>query len=90
MSTDESAEPGTEAQGRRVHQDELVVAALAGGRCYEEAGAAAGVSARTVRRRMAEPAFAAAVSARRGERVAAVTGQLVAAGSDAITVITSA
>ncbi len=89
MSTDDDPDHHpTEADRRRTHQDEVIVAALASGRSYEDAGAAAEVSARTVRRRMAEPAFATAVSARRGERVAAVTGQLVAAGGDAIAVIT--
>ena len=45
------------ANGRHRDADDLVAAALASGRSYREAGASAGVSERTVRRRVADPGF---------------------------------
>lgn len=57
--------------------DEALIEALATGATYEEAGRIAGKAGRTVRRRMTDPEFAAAVSARRGERMSRITGQLV-------------
>jgi hypothetical protein len=45
------------------------------------------VSARTVRRRMSDPVFAADVSSRRAEHTAPLTGQLVTAGQGAVTVL---
>ncbi len=42
-------------------KDDIIAAALAAGRTYREAGEAAGVSERTVRRRLQEPRFAAQV-----------------------------
>ncbi len=75
------------ARARRPDEDELITAALVVGGTYAEAGTVAGVSERTVRRRMADPEFAAEVSRRRGERVAGITGQLVSIGPDAIGVI---
>lgn len=78
---------GEDAVTAREHQDELVVEALATGLGYAAAGAVAGISERTVRRRMADSGFAARVSVRRGERVATVTGQLVHAGGEAIEVL---
>ena len=66
-----------EADRRRQHQDEVLVEALAEGLGYAAAGDLARVSARTVRRRMADGGFAALVSARRGQRVGEVTGVLV-------------
>jgi hypothetical protein len=53
---------GETKSSRRSQLDELLVELLATGRTYEETGALANVSARTVRRRMASPAFAAPVS----------------------------
>lgn len=76
-----------QSRSRRDDQDELLVAALAAGRRYAEAADVAGVSERTVRRRMSDADFARAVSVRRGELVGALTGQLVSAGQDAITVL---
>lgn len=71
----------------REHEDEVLKAALAAGMTYAAAGAVAGVSDRTVRRRMKEPGFAAQVSTMRGEHVAAVTGQLAIAGGAAVEVL---
>jgi hypothetical protein len=61
--------------------------ALATGHTYAEVGVLAHVSARTVRRRMTDPVFAADVSSRRAEHTAALTGQLVTAGQGAVTVL---
>ena len=71
----------------REQQDELLRDALATGLVYAAAGSVVGVSERTVRRRMSDPAFAAEVSTRRGEHVGAMAGQLVQAGIDAIAVL---
>ncbi len=72
-----------EDAARRADLDEVVMAALAVGDTYAEAG----VSERTVRRRMSEPTFAGEVSARRGEFVGALAGQLVASGPEAVAVV---
>lgn len=76
-----------EDAARRADLDEVVLAALAVGDTYAQAGATAGVSERTVRRRMSEPTFAGEVSARRGEYVGALAGQLVASGPEAVAVV---
>ena len=57
-----------EGVDRRASQDEVIGAALAAGRSYDEAAAAANVSARTVRRRMADDRFAAEVRTLRAKR----------------------
>lgn len=64
--------------------DDVIIAALADGLNYQAAGDAAGVSARTVRRRMADEAFAAEVSARRSERISEITALLVDQGANAV------
>ena len=79
----------SQTRERRGQEDEVLVAALVAGHTYAEAGGVAGVSERTVRRRMADPGFAGVVSTRRGERVAAITGLLVTAGPEAIDVLRS-
>jgi hypothetical protein len=61
---------------RRRDVDELLVAALATGRTYAEAGQAAGVHERTVRRRMAEADFRARVAIARAELIDHATGEL--------------
>jgi hypothetical protein len=76
-----------DAVSARERQDELMRAALATGATYAAAGTVAGVSERTVRRRMGDPRFAAEVSVRRGEQVATVSGLLVNAGADAVQVL---
>jgi len=79
----------TELAARRSGQDEILVAALASGRSYAEAGKLADVSARTVARRMAEPAFARLVRDRRDEEVQCVAGQLSAMAGTAVMSIAS-
>lgn len=79
-----------QGEARRLDVDEVIIAALAAGQTYAEAAAIAGVSARTVRRRMSEPEFAREVSTRRGEHMAVVTGQLLSAGPDAVAVLREA
>jgi hypothetical protein len=74
----------TEAEDRRSAQDELIVAALAAGSTYENAGEVSGTSTRTVARRMSDPAFARRVTERRAEQVHMITGQLTSLGSEAI------
>ncbi len=69
---------------RRRADDEILIEALAEGRTYAAASALSGGSARTVRRRMTDPEFAAAVSVRRAERVSEVTGALVSLSARAI------
>ncbi len=81
------SEPSELGGDGRAHRDELLIAALVVGGTYAAAGEIGGVSERTVRRRMADPEFAAEVSRRRGERVAGIAGQLVSIGPDAIEVI---
>lgn len=65
------------ANGRRRDIDDLLVAALASGRSYREAGAAAGVSERTVRRRMADPGFRGKVVELRGAEIDRIRGLIL-------------
>jgi len=74
---------------RRAQLDDLLMELLSVGRTHAEAGAMAGISERSVRRRMSNPAFAARVSARRGEYVGALAGRLVNAGAQAVEELTS-
>lgn len=64
--------------------DRLIIEALATGATQAEAAGLAGVSERTVRRRMADDAFAREVSVRRGDRVSELTGKLVEASFEAV------
>ena len=76
-----------EATSRRAAQDEILIAGLASGLSYEEAGKAAGCVGRTVARRMEDAEFARRVASRRGEHVLAVAGQLTALSAEAVEVI---
>ena len=76
-----------EGTNRRIAQDEIVVAALAAGFSYEEAGQRANLSGRTVARRMADPGFARLVAERRGEHVVATAGRLTTLGAQAMDAI---
>jgi hypothetical protein len=67
---------GLTAADRRRGSDQLLVAALAGGATQAEAGAAAGVSERTVRRRLADPGFADRVREERSALVARIGARL--------------
>ncbi len=78
---------GTEADRRRAAGDEVLLDALATGLSYLEAGELAGLSARTVRRRLTAPDFAAELARRRAMRVSDVTGRLVAASERAVQVL---
>ncbi len=80
---DRSALTGEAAQ-RREATDTILVAALAAGSSYQEAGRQAGVTERTVGRRMAVPAFSARVAAAREERVAIMCGALTNLGPRAV------
>ena len=84
---DRNSEQGTETRSRRSVQDEEIMAALAAGRSYAEAAALAGVSARTVRRRMEDEAFAGEVRRLRAERAAQLSSSLLELGATAIMVL---
>jgi hypothetical protein len=72
---------------RRAAQQEVAVEVLGEGRSYQHAAQSAGVDRRTVTRWMADPSFARRVSERRGEWINQITGELVAAGPDAVLAI---
>ncbi len=65
----------------------MMLEALAAGSGYADAAATAGVSARTVRRRMTDPLFAAELARRRAVRVSDLTGQMMGLGARAIAVL---
>lgn len=56
--------------------DDIIVAGLAQGLSYAETGRLASVSAKTVQRRMADPAFSTKVDAARSAKVNEITGRL--------------
>lgn len=66
----------SEIASRRAALTEMLVEAVSGGLTYAEAGAFAGCSSRTARRRMAEPEVAAEVARRRDLRTAENIGLL--------------
>lgn len=72
---------------RRTNADHLVVAALAAGRTMHEAAEGAGVSSRTVARRLADPAFRQRVQTLRTEMVAEALGRMVAGMSKSADVL---
>jgi HPt (histidine-containing phosphotransfer) domain-containing protein len=78
-----------EGAARRAAQDEVLVAALAAGRTYEAAGQLAGISGRTVARRMTDPAFARQVAARRDEQVHTLAGLLSSLSAAAVAAVAS-
>ncbi|HSH58245.1 MAG TPA: hypothetical protein VK988_01135 [Acidimicrobiales bacterium] len=78
-----------EGEARREGQDEILVAALATGRSYTQAGEKAGVSARTVARRMADPAFSHRVALARTQQVHLLTGLLLSHGEEAVALLAS-
>jgi len=77
----------SETDRRRAAGDEVLLDALATGLSYLEAGELAELSARTVRRRLTAPDFAAELARRRAMRVSDVTGRLVAASERAVQVL---
>lgn len=77
----------SERQHRRAAGDEVLLDALATGLSYLDAGVLAGLSARTVRRRMTDPSFAAELARRRAMRVSDVTGRLLSVSGRAVQVL---
>jgi hypothetical protein len=67
----------------RANADELIVAALASGHTLQEAAASAGVSPRTVSRRLADPAFKQRIHTLRGEMIGRALGRMADGMSDA-------
>ena len=65
-------------------KDEIVAAALASGKTHREAGEAAGVSERTVRRRLEQPEFRTRVSEQRTELVGFVADRLAGLAPEAV------
>ena len=72
------------AQRGRHNADEALVLALACGATVENAARTAGVSLRTVYRRLAEPAFRTRLQGARAEMVQRATGMLTAAALEAV------
>jgi hypothetical protein len=75
--------------GRRRKADAGLVMALACGASPEHAAQKAGVSVRTVQRRLAEPDFRAQVDEARAEMVRRVAGMLTAAGVASVKTFTT-
>jgi hypothetical protein len=71
-------------------QDDLLIELLGEGWTHQRVADSAGVSTKTVQRRMNDPAFAAVVSRRRRERVAQVSGRLITTSDRAIDVLREA
>ncbi|MCB0961782.1 MAG: hypothetical protein KDA98_00490 [Acidimicrobiales bacterium] len=65
------------AARRRIEQDRRMIEALAAGVRYGPIAAKERISVRTVERRMADPAFSAAVARKRAEVVSATYGEMV-------------
>jgi len=86
-SEPEHAPPSSSAlNGRARHGrgEELLLSALAAGSSAEEAALAAGVSVRTVYRRLASPAFCSRLATMRDELVSAALGELVGCAEQAV------
>jgi hypothetical protein len=64
--------------------DELLLGALAAGSPVEKAAETAGVSVRTVYRRLADPAFARRLAQARDELISSALGELVECASEAV------
>jgi hypothetical protein len=77
------------AAGRKRKEDVVLVVALACGASAESAAQKAGVSLRTVRRRLAEPAFRTQVNEVRTEMVHRQAGMFTAAGMASIKAFTT-
>ncbi len=88
--SDEVHETETETERRRAAGDDVLLDALAAGLSYVEAGALAGVSARTARRRLTDHDFASHLARRRAARVSDVTGRLTVGSERAVQVLLDA
>ncbi|MFL5244140.1 MAG: hypothetical protein ACJ8FY_18705 [Gemmataceae bacterium] len=75
------------ARSRRKKADELLLAALACGATAESAARQAGVSVRTARRRLADPAFRRLCSQHRLETAQRVTGMVTVGSLEAARVL---
>jgi len=71
----------------RRHGDEVLLASLAAGQSTTEAAAVAGMSARTARRRAADPGFRARLDEARAAIVEDAAAQLAAAATDAVSTL---
>lgn len=69
---------------RRRRGDEVLLAALAAGHSHPEAGKLAGLSERTVRRRLADPLFRAELDAMKREVVQRTAASLADASTEAV------
>ena len=74
---------------RRQPGDELLLSALAAGGPIEQAAQAAGVSVRTVYRRLADPGFRSRLGAARDELIVSAIGALATIAAEAITTLHS-
>jgi len=70
-------------------KDDLIAAALASGATHREAGSAAGVSERTVRRRLEQPEFEEQVSSQRDELVSRTMDRLTGLTTTAVDTLSS-
>lgn len=75
------------AGGDRKNADSLLIAALAGGSTIAAAAQRAGVSERTVWRRLDDPAFVARLDAAKQQTVQAAIDRLAAGATDAATTL---
>jgi hypothetical protein len=88
QTEDTSQEAGQELAGSET--DELLIQLLGEGWTHQRVADSAGVSTKTVQRRMNDPEFAAAVSGRRRDRVAQVGGRLISTSDRAVDVLREA
>jgi hypothetical protein len=70
--------------GSRTQSDELLLAALAAGTPVEQAARAAGLSARTAYRRLADPVFRGRLARARDTLIETALGELVDSAADAV------
>jgi len=68
----------------RNRSDELLLTRLAAGATVEQAANAAGLSARTAYRRLADPAFTRRLAQARDELISSALGELVECASEAV------
>lgn len=72
------------AHASMTKRDDRLIAALASGRTYQQSADEAGVSLRTVNRRMSDPEFRELVRAARSQLLDAATGRLAHAATAAV------
>jgi len=70
-------------------KDDIIAAALASGATHQEAGATAGVSERTIRRRLEQPEFTAQVARQRDELVSRTADKLTSLTTTAVDTLSS-